>query len=387
MIRITSFRLASTPSWLAQTGIAGLLRLDPDAHRNAEHGVVPQGEHGELPDCWPVASTSDLLYDSGRQITPVATLADSVFLWTRSGGADQLVRYGVLLVLAAAIATGGVIRDSTATVIGAMIVAPLATPIIAVALGIITVRPGQVARSAAIVAGSIAAVIALGAVLSWILRDPVNVMTNSQIQGRISPNLTDLFVAFATGLVGAYAQSRRDVSPVLPGVAIAISLVPPLATSGVCLTEGYISYALGAFTLFLANAVAMILSGLLVFTIAGYRRSARDDARRTRRAMVVVWILFGVTVIPLAYATVTTAYQAQVQQEATTAAESWLSGSAYSLATVSFVDGQVVLRVVGTGPLPPQEGFNEAFTSPLGRPVDVVVEQVAGQTVALGSVS
>lgn len=223
-----------------------------------------------------------------------------------------MVRYGLLLVLAAAIATSGVIHDSTATVIGAMIVAPLATPIIAVALGIVTVRPGQVARSAAIVAGSIAAVIALGAVLSWILRDPVNVMTNSQIQGRISPNLTDLFVACA-------------------------------------------------------------------------ERSGRSPSYPT--AMVVVWILFGVTVIPLAYATVTTAYQAQVQQEATTAAESWLSGSAYSLATVSFVDGQVVLRVVGTGPLPPQEGFDEAFTSPVGRPVDVAVEQVAGQTVELGSVS
>ena len=103
-------------------------------------------------------------------------------------------------------------------------------------------------------------------------------MGNSQIAGRTSPGLLDLIAAVATGFAGAVAMARRDVAAVLPGVAIAISLVPPLAVVGVCLGQGAFALATGALILFASNLLALVLAGSLVFTVLGY--SAEAEARR-----------------------------------------------------------------------------------------------------------
>lgn len=89
----------------------------------------------------------------------------------------------------------------------------------------------MIARSVARILGGIVLVVVLGVVFAQVLANPGNVLSNSQVLGRTSPTLMDLTAAIATGLVGAIAVTRRDVGDVLPGVAIAISLVPPLAVS------------------------------------------------------------------------------------------------------------------------------------------------------------
>ncbi|MEZ5115177.1 MAG: DUF389 domain-containing protein [Candidatus Nanopelagicales bacterium] len=333
-----------------------------------------------------MASTSDLLYDGGRQITPVATVADNLFLWTRLGGADKIIRFSVLLVLSSVIASGGVVTDSTATVIGAMIVAPLATPIIAVALGIVTVRPAQVGRSTSIIVGSVIVVILIGVLFGFLIQ-PFEYGENSQILGRISPTLTDLLVAFATGLVGAYAQSRDDLSGVLPGVAIAISLVPPLSVVGVCLQGGLWSWAFGALTLFLANAIAMIVSGVLVFTIAGYGNYARRNRTETRRAFRIVIAMLVLLLLPLAYFGLRTGIDAAIEASGQSAATSWLDGSGYRVISVSYSGGVLTAKVLGTGGLPPIDRFEEEFRTPFGTSVDLVVSEYNGQDVDLGQVS
>jgi uncharacterized hydrophobic protein (TIGR00271 family) len=329
---------------------------------------------------------SDLLYDKGRQITTVDKVSDSLFLWTRSGGVDKIARFAVLLVLSSVIASGGIVTDSTATVIGAMIVAPLATPIIAVALGIVTVRPAQVARSTTIIVGSVLVVILIGVAFGFLIQ-PYAYETNSQILGRVSPTLTDLLVAFATGLVGAYAQSRDDLSGVLPGVAIAISLVPPLAVVGVTLQGGLWFDAFGALTLFLANAIAMIVSGVIVFTIAGYGAFAQKDRVATRKAFRIVIAMLVLLVLPLAYFGIRTGIDAAVVASAENSADEWLNGTNYRLAGVSYSQGQLDIRVLGTGGLPPIEDFTDPFSTPFGVGVDLVVEEVNGQQVDFGRVS
>jgi uncharacterized hydrophobic protein (TIGR00271 family) len=327
------------------------------------------------------------MYDKGAQITPVAAVQDALFLSRRHVGPDKLIRYTILLVLAAVIAGGGIVSDSTATVIGAMIVAPLATPIIAVGLAIVTVRPAQVARNTGIVVSSAAVVMAIGVAFGFLI-EPFEYATNSQITGRVTPTLTDLLVAVATGLVGAYAQSRDDLSGVLPGVAIAISLVPPLVVVGVCLQGLQWAFAFGALTLFLANAIAMIVSGVVVFTIAGYGDYARADRRETRRALAVVVVIMLALVGPLGFFGLRSGMQAALVAEGQTAAAQWLAGSGYRLTAVTLTNDELNIKVLGpAGELPPTQQLADLFDAPLGQQVSVVVSEVSGRDIDLGVIS
>ena len=183
--------------------------------------------------------------------------------------------FWAMLTLSAVIASAGVLADSTATVIGAMIIAPLSTPIMGIALGIAKQEPGGAARAGRFVLGGATLVVAIGVLFALVIPDTFDLLGNSQISGRTSPGLGDLVAAVATGFAGAIALARRDVAAVLPGVAIAISLVPPLAVVGVCLGQGAFGLAIGALVLFLSNLIALVLAGTLVFAALG----AKDPAR------------------------------------------------------------------------------------------------------------
>ncbi|MGL6278767.1 MAG: DUF389 domain-containing protein, partial [Gaiella sp.] len=144
----------------------------------------------------------------------------------------KLTAYWTLLLLAAVIASAGVVADSTATVIGAMIVAPLMTPILGIVLAVAIGDGKNLALCVLLTVSGAIAVIAIGWLVGIVAEVPVDAETSSQVAGRVSPRLIDLVAAIATGAVGAFALVRADVSDTLPGVAIAISLVPPLAVVG-----------------------------------------------------------------------------------------------------------------------------------------------------------
>jgi len=152
--------------------------------------------------------------------------------------------FWAMLVFSAVIAAAGLLSDSTATVIGAMIIAPLSTPIMGIALGIAKLEPGGVRKGGRFVFFGALAVVFVGVVFAIALPSGYDLLGNGQIASRTSPGLLSLVAAVATGFAGAVAMARRDVAAVLPGVAIAISLVPPLAVTGICL--GQRSYALAA---------------------------------------------------------------------------------------------------------------------------------------------
>ena len=149
----------------------------------------------------------------------------------------------------------------------------------------------------------------MGADAAVLLPGAVDLTANSQVTSRTSPTVVDLVAAVATGFAGAVALSRRDVAAVLPGVAIAISLVPPLAVAGVCLGEGSVAQFLGALLLFLSNLVALVLVGTVLFAALGYAQEADAEARGGRSAAADVThpgrALLVAVLVPLALNTAT----------------------------------------------------------------------------------
>lgn len=208
------------------------------------------------------------------------------------------INYFVLIVLSSIIATLGLLLNSAAVVIGAMLVAPLMSPILAFSLGMVLGDVRLIRRSIEAVLKGIALAIVL-AIFIGIL-SPLKGLT-AEIMARTQPTLLDLAVALASGMAGAYALARKDVSAALPGVAIAAALMPPLGVVGLGLSLGKPHVAGGALLLFLTNISAISLAGVLIFILLGVRPQTwqPDTERRIRRSIVGFTLLLIVIAIPL----------------------------------------------------------------------------------------
>ncbi len=274
--------------------------------------------------------------------------------------------FWVLLVLAAVIASAGVVADSTATVVGAMIVAPLMTPILGTALALVLADRRELVHNVALVLVGAFVVVVIGFVIGMVHANDVLAGTNSQVAGRVSPKLIDLTGALATGVVGAFALVRADVSDTLPGVAIAISLVPPLAVVGLTLESGAPSEAAGALLLFATNVAAIIATGTAVLVVYGVRQVLADSGRpapaMSRATIMAVVATVIVVAIPLTYGTVLAAREQQIVARAQPVAETWAVSEGWFVREVSFRQG--VLEIVALGSLP------EADPSVLRRTLD-----------------
>ena len=294
--------------------------------------------------------------------------------------------FWTMLVLSAVIATAGVVSDSTATVIGAMIIAPLSTPIMGVALGIVRRSTSATRRSAAFTFAGALVVIVIGVAFSLVVPGGVDLLNDSQIASRTSPGLVDLISAVATGFAGSVAFARRDVAAVLPGVAIAISLVPPLAVVGVCLGQGSVALALGALVLFVSNFVALVLAGTLVFTSAGYAAEAgqaKDLSRR--RAYLAIATLLVVVLVPMAVNTVGVYLVDLWSQRVQTTAETWIAQQpGASIDSVTVVSQTVYVNVQTPGALPPTSDLMAALDGQIPNGIPVVVTTTVGQQIDAG---
>ncbi len=299
-------------------------------------------------------------------------------------GPERIARlrsFAIMLLLATAIATWGLLQSSTATVIGAMLVAPLMTPIMGLAASLVTGRPRRALSSAMTVFLGAASVIALAAVLSLVAPGSGDVATNPEVQARTAPTLLDLLVALAAGAVGAYAMSDRRVAAALPGVAIAVALVPPLSTVGICFAAGLIPDAAGAVVLFLTNFVAIVVAGAITFIAVGYGRIDRlgSDISFARTWAATLGAAVILLVIPLA-ATGAQAVRGSTEvQIVKQDIAMWLSrgpAGSYEIATVTVSDDTVKARIISTYTPPPVSVLHAAVVKDLGRPVDVVVDLV-----------
>lgn len=238
----------------------------------------------------------------------------------------RVARYGALMTFATAIAALGIQTDSTAVVIGAMLVAPLMTPIMATSLSLVLGLPRRAARSLGLVAGGVAIAVGLSFLIARYAPGVVEIGANSQIGSRTAPTLLDLLVALAAGFAGGYAVCRPDVSDSLPGVAIAVALVPPLAVVGITLAGGEIILASGAFLLFLTNLVGIIVASGLMFATTGVAPWVQlaqnaDQLRRTSLTVLVALVLIS---IPLAITGQRILADATNQEAASDATQAWL---------------------------------------------------------------
>jgi len=319
-----------------------------------------------------LARFGDILHGGKVTADDVEVLQEKL-LFDRLPKRDRYVRFSVLLILSAIIATYGVTSDSVATVIGAMIVAPLMTPIMAVSLSVVSGDGRNIMRSLLIVAAGTAVVVGLAYVLTAVLRGTVQIAGNSQITSRTSPRLIDLVIALASGAAGAFATSREDVSDALPGVAIAVSLVPPLSVVGICLSAGAFGQAWGAFLLFLTNFLAIVVAGLVLFAIMGYGGASLSlDGRKAKRwATAVIIIATLVIMVPLGLTGYRVTTEQILQQQTLEEAERWLEGTGYKVVSVEADGRQVQVIIAGEGDLPL---FEDLLSNLRGRAGEMTVD-------------
>ncbi|MBK8517096.1 MAG: DUF389 domain-containing protein [Saprospiraceae bacterium] len=188
--------------------------------------------------------------------------------------ANWKVSFGLMLALSVGIASIGLSQNSSATVIGAMIIAPLGQPI--VALG------GAIALGWRRETFQMVYIIVVGAVFSIFISYLYGLLLrgetpNEQILIRTSPDLRDLGVAIFAGAAGSFGYYRSEYSTVLAGVAIAVALIPPLCACGMMIEEGHMILAKGSFLLFFTNLIGIAFAAILVFFFWGCNITAIVD--------------------------------------------------------------------------------------------------------------
>lgn len=291
-------------------------------------------------------------------------------------------QFWILLALAGVIATAGVVSDSTATVIGAMIVAPLMTPILGSAFALVLADRHRMARSLLVVLGGALLVIAMGYLAG--LLDTLNVATegNSQVSGRVNPKLIDLVAALATGLVGAFALVRSDVADTLPGVAIAISLVPPLSVIGLTFQEGLYDDALGATLLFLTNVTAIIFTATMVLLYYGVRDTAKEMGApvgnlsgKTLAAVVGVVVLIA---LPLSYQTSRLFQENTLRIAVGPISKDWAQANNWRVVKVDVTGNVLSVTALGTPPQISTDELRASLDDAGYEDVDLQVELVVG---------
>ncbi|MDY7049374.1 MAG: DUF389 domain-containing protein [Microcystis panniformis WG22] len=214
--------------------------------------------------------------------------------------------YLALIVSSCAIATFGLVANSAAVIIGAMIIAPLMLPIRSLAFGGLIGSWRLIRKSAlAILVGTIIAL-----AIAWFLGLLIGISEfGSEIQARSQPNLLDLGVAITAGAISGYAKIEPKISGTLAGTAIAVALMPPVCTIGLGLSQGNWILSLGATLLYITNLLGIALACLLVFLLAGY-----SSFHRARNALILTSILTAVLLIPLGISFATLANQARLER-------------------------------------------------------------------------
>ena len=219
----------------------------------------------------PLANRFKAFLDEGFQrFVPQIEREDRIALVDRlQSSAAWNFDFLALMVLSTIMAAIGLIQNSTAVVIGAMLVAPLMTPLLGVGLALVQGNPVLAILSLRSVVFGLGVSLLGGFLVGFTtlsFEEPTREMLS-----RGGPGLLDLSVAFAAGLAAAYASTRSSLIAALPGVAIAAALVPPIATSGLALSLGDFPLAIGALLLFIINMVTIVLASMASLWAVGFR--------------------------------------------------------------------------------------------------------------------
>ncbi|MFI4860563.1 MAG: TIGR00341 family protein [Phycisphaerales bacterium JB063] len=288
--------IGATNHWHARRALFGSVpdKLLSDAASGLTVGVVRQA----VPFVDAATEAVRLLLE---RIVPQLEREDRISLVERVQGASKWnFDFVALICLSTLIATLGLMQNSVAVVIGAMLVAPLMTPLVGCGLSVVQGN-GRLIREA------IHAVL-LGFVLAFSIAVAMGYLiphagVTTQMLARGQPNMLDLGVAFVSGMAAAYATARPNLSGALPGVAIAAALVPPISTSGVALAHGDYITSAGASLLFVTNIVAIVLGAAISLYAVGMQPAHLHTSKKrwTRHAAMSLIMLVVLLSVPLGY--------------------------------------------------------------------------------------
>lgn len=279
--------------------------------------------------------------------------------------------FSLMMLMAVVVAIMGLSANSAAVVIGAMLIAPLMTPVLGIAASIAMALGPALIRSITTVVLATLGAIGLGYIAGLIPGVGTDTLS-PQVLARTAPDIRDLFVAVAAGIAGSYATARPDVSSSLPGVAVAVALVPPLAVVGMTLEAGRADLAGGALLLYVTNLSAIVAVSTVVFVLAGFvpaRRLAEMTPRVILGALVALAILVGAGTL-LTQRSIEVANRNSQEGQVAAAVDEWLS-SGLEVENIDIDGSRVDVEVVG--PTDPQD--IELLQSSLAEIIDVAPDE------------
>ena len=200
-----------------------------------------------------------------------------------------------VLIFAIFIASIGLNVNSTAVIIGAMLISPLMGPIMGIGLGIGINDLDLIKRAYKNLA--IATIIGVITSAIYFFISPIS-DAQSELLARTTPTIWDVMIALFGGLAGIVAATRKSVSNVIPGVAIATALMPPLCTAGFGIATGNLSFFFGAFYLYFINSVFISLSSFIIVRFLKFKKKVLLDPTREKRVRRYILIVVAITVIP-----------------------------------------------------------------------------------------
>jgi uncharacterized hydrophobic protein (TIGR00271 family) len=213
----------------------------------------------------------------------------------------------VMMILSAVISTFGLFGDSSPVIIGAMILAPLMSPIVSFSMGVVRYDVNMLKNGIKTILIGTAVSLLFAALVSIAI--PLRVVT-SEMAARLSPTLLDLGIALASGVAAAYAHAKEEIAKTLAGVAIAVALVPPLAVAGIGI--GWMDWDVfsGAFLLYLTNLAGIIMLSGLTFLLLGFA-----PFRRARAGLIYTLIIIVAVCIPLTFSFNQIMQEAQITEK------------------------------------------------------------------------
>lgn len=186
-----------------------------------------------------------------------------------------------MLIVSTIIATAGLISGSAAVVIGGMLLAPLLTPILTLALGIVTSEKPAFFRSLYIIGKSSIIVLGISFLVSFLVNS--DNLENQEIIQRTQSSLLYMYVALFSGAGAAYAWTKPNLSASLPGVAVAVAILPPLCTVGIGLSVLDKAIITGSLELFLINIIGVAISAAVVFAFLGFFKTKKVEVEEIEK--------------------------------------------------------------------------------------------------------
>ncbi len=286
-------------------------------------------------------------------------------------------RFTIMLTLSVVVAVMGLSAGSAAVVIGAMLLAPLMQPVLATAASLsMSLLRRSLASFTRVVLATLWCV-AIAYLISMVLPDTP---LSGEVEARTRPDIRDLVVALAAGAAGAYATVRRDASSALPGVAVAVALVPPVATVGITLEAAEYDLAIGASLLYVTNLAAIVFAGVMVFIATGFvppRRLANTAIQLVVASVIALAVVVAIAV-PLYNRSAAAVEAVEDELAAREIVDGWLRGLDFQ-SEVDVRADRVLVQVRGFDNPPDDGPLRSQLQQVLGDDVTVNVEYIRAE--------